>query len=101
MAKRRETSDAEGAHFGHRVQQNTRTPQRSKNGVSPRALTRQTGVTERATDLRPDEDDGRLGAVVADLLDPGVADVSVGDVVVDGEAEEEDVLKWKKGERTA
>ena len=34
---------------------------------------------------------------MADLLDPGVADVTVGDVVVDGEAEEEDVLKWKEG----
>ena len=55
--------------------------------------------SERATDLRPDEDDGRLGAVVADLLDPGVADVTVGDVVVDGEAEEEDVLKWKEGRK--
>ena len=30
-------------------------------------------------------------------MDPGVADVSVGDVVVDGEAEEEDVLKCVEG----
>ena len=30
---------------------------------------------------------------MADLLNPGVADVSVGDVVVDGEAKEEDILK--------
>ena len=36
---------------------------------------------------------------MADLLDPGVADVTVGDVVVDGEAEEEDVLKWKEGRK--
>ena len=45
------------------------------------------------TDLSPDEDDRRPGTVVADLLYPGVADVSVGDVVVDGKAKEEDVLK--------
>ena len=48
---------------------------------------------DRMPDLSTNEDDRRPGTVVADLLDPGVADVAVGDVVVDGEAEEEDVLK--------
>ena len=52
-----------------------------------------TDQMDSRTDLGPDEDDRRPGTVVADLLYPGVADVSVGDVVVDGEAKEEDVLK--------
>ena len=69
---------------------------REESGVGGKVQMRDPEGGERAVaeiDLSPDEDDRRVGAVLADLLYPRVADVAVGDVVVDREAKEEDVLK--------
>lgn len=80
---------------GVKVRKNTL--QRSEDGCVSQCARgyglHRTDQMDSRTHLGPDEDDRRPGTVVADLLYPGVADVSVGDVVVDGEAKEEDVLK--------
>ena len=69
---------------------------REESGGGGKVQLRDPEEGERAVaeiDLSPDQDDRRVGAVLADLLYPRVANVAVGDVVVDREAKEEDVLK--------